>query len=69
MKSAIGVVEQGRIRLPGEIVLPEGYEVLVQWDEEPGPRRPFLEREPLTEEDIRHDIAWATGQRWKKKSS
>lgn len=66
MKSVIGVVEQGRIRLPGDVLLPEGCEVFVQWDDEAEPHRPYLEREPLTEEDVLHDIEWAHGHRWSR---
>lgn len=69
MRTAIGIVEEGRVRLPEGVLLPEGARVGVEWDEEGLERRPYLEREPLTEEDIRHDIEWATGKRWTKRSS
>jgi hypothetical protein len=69
MTRTVGVVEEGRIRLPEDVLLPEGARVVVEWDEESVGQRPYLEREPLTEEDIRHDIEWATGERWKKRSS
>ncbi len=69
MARTVGVVEAGRIRLPEEVLLPEGARVIVEWDEAGVEHRPYLEREPLTEEDIQHDIEWATGKRWKKPSS
>jgi bifunctional DNA-binding transcriptional regulator/antitoxin component of YhaV-PrlF toxin-antitoxin module len=67
MPSAVGVVREGRIVLPQELRLQEGLEVRVEWAE--GGELPPLESEPLTEEDIRHEIEWATGQRWRNRSS
>ena len=64
MRTAIGVVEEGRVRLPEDMWLPEGQRVLVQWDEESTPRGPYLEREPLTLEEIGPDIEWASGARF-----
>jgi hypothetical protein len=55
--------------LPEDVLLPGGARVIVEWEEGTVERRPYLEREPLTEEEIRHDIDWATGTRWKTKSS
>ena len=69
MRTAVGVVEGGRITLEGGVVLPEGARVVVEWNDEVSTPRPFLEREPLTEDDVRHDIEWATGRRWLKRSS
>jgi hypothetical protein len=69
MTRATGVVMEGRITLPEDVLLPEGTRVVVEWDEGSMQRRPYLERQPLTEEDVQHDIAWATGKRWKKPSS
>jgi hypothetical protein len=66
MKSAVGVVEAGRIKLPEEVALPEGSKVLVQWDTEDGQATHYLEREPLTLDDIRHDLDWVTGDRFKR---
>lgn len=59
MRSAIGVVEGGRVRLPADVTLPEGQEVRVEWEDEPARYGPPLEREPLTLEDVQHDIEWA----------
>jgi hypothetical protein len=69
MKRTVGVVEEGRVTLPDDVRLPEGAQVIVEWDEAGLQQRPFLEGDPLTEEDVRHDINWATGDRWQKTSS
>lgn len=63
MKEAIGVVEDGRIKLPPSIHLPDGAKVRVTW-EEPASTRPPIEREPLSEEQVASDIQWATGKRF-----
>jgi hypothetical protein len=55
-----GVVERGSIRLPPDVRLPEGTAVRVSWDEvEPASKKPY-DRQPLTEDDVRADLAWAT---------
>jgi hypothetical protein len=59
-----GVVEAGKVRLMRDVPLPEGSQVYVVWDPENQPWGPPLEKEPLTEEDIRHDIEWAKKWRW-----
>jgi hypothetical protein len=59
VRTAIGVVEGGHIRLPSHIRLSEGQRVLVEWQEEPAESGVPLEREPLTREDIQQDIEWA----------
>jgi hypothetical protein len=68
MKTAIGMVRGGQVRLPADAQPPEGQQVLVQWSvdpEEPGTDwGPYLEREPLTLEDARADLQWATGRRF-----
>lgn len=50
-----GVVEGGSIRLPPDIQLPEGTTVRVSWNDA-GP----YDRQPLTEGEVRADLAWAT---------
>jgi hypothetical protein len=69
MPTAMGVVEGGRVRLLDDVELPEGQPVVVEWEEEQVPPRPFLEREPLAEEDVQHDIEWARRWRWDRGSS
>jgi hypothetical protein len=64
MKTALGVVEQGRVRLLEEVTLPEGCQVVVQWDDERKPEARYLEREPLTLEEVQHDIEWARTWSW-----
>jgi hypothetical protein len=66
MRSAVGVVEAGLVRLPNEVDLPEGSKVLVQWDAEDGHAKQYLEREPLTLEEVRHDLEWVTGNRFRR---
>jgi hypothetical protein len=66
MQTAIGIAEEGRVRLPEGVALPEGSKVLVQWDTEDGQAKHYLEREPLTLEEIRHDLDWVTGNRFKR---
>lgn len=68
MTEVIGIVEQGRIKLPESIRLSEGQSVRVllegAWD--PDQPLPPLEDEEWTEEDIRHELEWATGKRFPK---
>ena len=59
MKKATGLVEGGRIIFPGTVRLPEGAQVLVEWDEEHPEHGPPLEREPWTAEEIQREIEWA----------
>jgi hypothetical protein len=67
MKEAIGIVEKGAVKLPETVHLPDGLEVRVVWDDSatavPGPA---MEREPLSREDVEKDVAWATGNRFKR---
>lgn len=65
MKEATGVVEHGQVKLPRGVVLPDGTPVKISWQESGGAGLP-LEREPLTDEDVAADIAWATGKRFRK---
>ncbi len=68
MTEVIGVVEHGRIKLPESIRLPEGQSVRVllegAWNNEKP--LPPLEDEEWTEEEMRHELAWATGKRFPK---
>jgi hypothetical protein len=57
----IGIVERGVVRLPEETSLPEGARVRVLYEP---PAEPF-EREPLLEDDILADIAWARGDHFR----
>jgi len=66
MIEVIGVVEQGRIKLPESVRLPEGQAVRVllegAWD--PDKPLPPLEDEEWTEEEMQHELAWATGKQF-----
>jgi hypothetical protein len=66
VKEAIGVVENGRVIPPPEVRLPEGARVRLTWEEPEAVHPEPLEREPLTEEDIRADLEWATGKRFQR---
>ncbi len=63
IQEAIGVVEDGRIRLADPIEIPEGVTVKVIWNDEPGTLPPY-ERAEWTQEDMDHEIRWATGNRF-----
>lgn len=60
----IGIVQNGVVKLPAETHLPEGTRVRVVWPTEPeaGP----IEREPLDEAAVLHDLQWANGRRFAK---
>ncbi len=66
MAEVIGVVEQGRIKLPESIHLSEGQSVRVllegAWDSDKP--LPPLEDEEWTEEEMQHELAWATGKQF-----
>jgi hypothetical protein len=62
MEEITAVVENGQIKLPPELHLPDGLTVRVIWEEGPDLRLPPLEREMLTEEDVMADIRWAMGE-------
>ncbi len=67
MVEVIGIVEQGQIKLPPTIHLPEGHSVRVLLD---GPESaysslPPLEDEKWTEEEMRLEIEHALQQRGK----
>jgi predicted DNA-binding antitoxin AbrB/MazE fold protein len=65
MSEVIGVVEQGRIKLPESVRLPEGQSVRVLLDGAWDPDKPLppLEDEEWTEEEMRMEIEQALGQR------
>lgn len=62
MKQVTAIVEKGQIKLPETVFLPEGSVVQIIWDEE-NTSSP-LESEPWTEEELKADLAWATGKRF-----
>jgi len=64
-REAIGIIEQGRVVLPPHVRLPEGREVRVLWEDSDPLLLPY-DREALTEEDVVHDLQWATGTRFPK---
>jgi predicted DNA-binding antitoxin AbrB/MazE fold protein len=64
MEEVIAVVENGQIKLPPGIQLPEGMKVRVAWDPEDAPIAAPYDRQALTEEDVRSDLTWATGRRF-----
>lgn len=65
MNEVIGVVEQGRIKLPESVHLAEGQSVrvLLEGAWELGRVLPPLEDEEWTEEEMRLEISQALGQR------
>lgn len=56
----IGIVERGIVRLPPDVQLPEGTTVRVSWHEVEPPTEKPCDRQPLTEDDVRADLAWVT---------
>ena len=60
MREITGVVENGTIKLPSSVRLPEGLAVKIVWDDETPP----YDRDELTGEDISKDLEWATGERF-----
>ena len=66
MNRATGVVEEGRIILPDTVRLPEGAQVLVEWDQEHPEVGPPIEREPWTADEIQREIEWA--RTWKPRA-
>jgi hypothetical protein len=61
VEEIIGVVENGKIKLPPGVCLPDGLTVRVSWDER-DLQAPAYDREMLTEEDVKADLRWATGK-------
>lgn len=64
MKEVLGTVENGVVKLPASVSLPDGSRVRVLWDEESVESRKPLEREPLEKEEVDLDIQWARGRRF-----
>ena len=60
MRETTGIVENGTVKLPSSVQLPEGLAVKIVWDEQSPP----YDRDELTEEDINKELQWATGQRF-----
>jgi regulator of sirC expression with transglutaminase-like and TPR domain len=58
------VVEDGQIKLPPGLQLPDGLKVRVSWDDEEVTTAPY-DREPLTQEDVQAELQWATGRRFR----
>lgn len=61
-----GVVKDGKIVLPDSIKLPEGTEVRIDLDRAVAKVLEPLERDPLSREEILHDLAWAHTDPFKK---
>lgn len=64
MKEVTGIVENGRIKLPPAVHLPDGLTVRVVWDEQDEIKVEPYDRESLTEEDVDVELRWATGKRF-----
>lgn len=64
MKEVIGVVENGQVKLPSAVHLPDGLTVRVVWDEQGESTAKPYDRKSLTEEDVNAELQWATGKRF-----
>ena len=64
MPEVVAVVEDGQIKLPPSIRLPDGFQVRVIWDETQDKRRAPFDQEMLTEAQVKADVDWATGARF-----
>ncbi|MBI4553078.1 MAG: hypothetical protein HY710_12510 [Candidatus Latescibacteria bacterium] len=64
MKEVIGIVENGQIKLPPVVHLPDGLTVKVVWDEQDERTAKPYDRDSLTEEEIHAELQWATGKRF-----
>jgi hypothetical protein len=58
MEEIYAVVEDGQIKLPAGLRLPDGLRVKIVWDTTEAVLAPY-DREMLTEEDIQADLEWA----------
>jgi hypothetical protein len=56
---AIGVVERGKVKLPKNVRLADGTAVRVTWGDADASLALPYDRHPVTEGDVRADIAWA----------
>ena len=63
MPEITAVVENGQVKLPSDVRLPEGARVRVIWDEGGVGRAPY-DRQELTAEDVAAELQWATGKRF-----
>jgi len=57
------VVENGTIKLPPDVHLPDGLKVRVLWEKPDGEATQY-DREMLTDDDVQAEIQWATGRRF-----
>ena len=64
MKEAVGIVENGQVKLPPVVHLPDGLAVRVVWDERDETSAKSYDRESLTDEDVNAELQWATGNRF-----
>ena len=64
MKEIIGILENGQIKLPSALRLPDGLAVRVVWDEQNESETKLNDRESVTGEDIKTELQWATGKRF-----
>ena len=64
MKEVTGVVENGQVRLPPAVHLPDGLTVRIVWDEQGEPAAKPYDRKSLTGEDVNAELQWATGKRF-----
>jgi hypothetical protein len=61
MQEIVAVVENGQIRLPPGVHLPEGVTVRVILEDEESAVNPY-DRDELTEEHVRAELDWAMGK-------
>ena len=66
MEEVIGMVKNGQIKLPPGVHLPDGLQVRVIWEEEDSHQASPYDRQMLTEEDVKAELRWATGQRFER---
>jgi hypothetical protein len=64
MKEVTGIVENGQVKLPPVVHLPDGLTVRVVWDEQDETSVKPYDRESLSEEDVNAELQWATGKRF-----
>jgi predicted DNA-binding antitoxin AbrB/MazE fold protein len=65
MEEIVAVVENGYIKLPPDVHLPDGLKVRVIWEGIEAREVPPYDREMLTEEDVQAELRWATGERFR----
>lgn len=64
MKEVTGIVENGQVKLPPVVHLPDGLAVRIVWDEQDEIKAKPYDREGLTKEDVNAELQWATGKRF-----